>query len=114
MAGKLVSIGGYQADHKGPFAMWRKKYFTKVSVMFTYHDSAFVLVEGCEKPIVVNLSKVYCAQEEVKPVEGWVNIYKESMGCFCKSKEEAELYAERNHGLFVRTVHLREVMPEDS
>lgn len=109
---KLEIIGPYTPYHDGPY-VWVKGNPVRCVVHAVVGDRAFITAEGQVRPFLTGVSYIRNAEEIPVAQEFWVNEYAGKDGLFHNIFENEATAHRHKADTFIRTIHVREVLPGD-
>ncbi|ANA12893.1 hypothetical protein [Acetobacter oryzifermentans] len=113
---KLKILGPYTPEHEGPY-VWVEHTPTVCTVHAVVRDLAFITADGRSFPFLTARSNIRNAEEVPEAREFWINEYRCGDGSISASRpRETECEAAREcqelpNWDWVRTIHVREVLP---
>ncbi|WP_215762233.1 hypothetical protein [Acetobacter sp. P1H12_c] len=114
---KLEIIGPYTPEHPGPYiidsAMSSDVRLVQVTVHCIVDGVAFVTTEDRDGPWCARTSDLMNAREVPVAREFWVNEYAGGGLSLAHPSLGRAAANRRTDGSFIRTIHLREVLPGD-
>lgn len=116
---KLEIIGPYTPDHEGPYVYIIDGFLEPemCKVLFSTSIVALVETEGFHKPFALDVSNIRNAREVPVAREFWINEFRDGCGKICHTEnheKQSDAYKEKAElpdWDWVRTIHVREVLP---